>query len=214
MKAVIFDMNGVIIDDERIHQESWRVYCNKHGFHITDDEFKHKVFGRTEKDTFVYLYDRAITPDELENFSNERVDTAIEIFKSQIKMTDGLQYLLDELSENNIPMAVATSARRRYFNFIMDELHIRNYFKVVLTAEDITKGKPDPEIYIETAEELRIDPKDCIVFEDTLSGIKSAKTAGMKVVGIATTHSKEELSLADAVVESFKEVNHHFLNSV
>jgi len=214
MQAVIFDMNGVIINDERIHQESWRVYCKKHGFQITEEDFKHNVFGRTEKDTFTYLYNREITPEELEQFSNERVDTAIEIFKPQIKMTEGLQNLLDELLEMNIPMAIATSARKRYFNFIMDQLNIRKYFIVVLTAEDITKGKPDPEIYLETASKLQIEPQNCIVFEDTLSGIKAAKAAGMKVVGIATTHFKEELGLADTVVNNFEKVNLEFLNSV
>jgi len=214
MKVVIFDMNGVIINDERIHQESWRVYCQKHGFHITEEDFKHKVFGKTEKDTFSYLYNREVTPNELEQFSNERVDTAIEIFKPQIKMTDGLHNLLEKLEENNIPTAVATSARKRYFNFIMDELHIRDYFHVVLTAEDIIKGKPDPEIYLKTADKLHVKPEECIVFEDALSGIEAAKAAGMKVVGIATTHSKDELSLANKVVEDFKEVNLSFLNSV
>ena len=214
MKAAIFDMNGVIINDERIHQESWRIYCQKHGFHINEEDFKHKVFGRTENDTFSYLYNREITPEELEQFSNERVDTAIEIFKPQIKMTAGLQRLLEELLKENIPIAVATSARKRYFNFIMDELNIRKYFIAVLTAEGIVNGKPDPEIYLKAAGELRIEPADCLVFEDAISGIKAAKAAGMKVVGIATTHSKEELSLADTVVNNFEDVNLNFLNTV
>ncbi len=214
MKAVIFDMNGVIINDERTHQESWKVYCKKHGFNISEEDFKYKVFGRTEKDTFEFLYNRSIAPEELETFSNERVDTAIEIFKPQIKMTEGLQQLLDELAEHNIPMAVATSARKRYFSFIMDELSIRQYFKVVLTAENITKGKPDPEIYLKSADGLQINPQECVVFEDAVSGIKAAKAAGMKVVGISSTHSQEELSLADRVVNNFEDVNIEFLNNV
>lgn len=214
MKAVIFDMNGVIIDDERIHQESWRVYCEKHGFHISEEDFKLKVFGRTEKNTFEFLYNRSITTEKLEKFSNERVDTAINIFKAQIKMTLGLQELLDELYENNIPMAVATSSRKRYFSFIMDALSIGKYFKIVLTAEDISKGKPDPEIYLKTAEGLKINPQECLVFEDTISGIKAAKAADMKVVGVATTHSSEELNIANAVVQDFQDVNINFLNNI
>lgn len=214
MEAVIFDMNGVIINDERIHQQSWRVYSQKHGFQITEEEFKHNIFGRTEKDTFEYLYKRPITPEELRTFSDERVDTAIEIFKPQMKMTDGLQKLLDTLAENSIPMAVATSSRNRYVNLILDELNIRKYFKTILTAEDITKGKPDPEIYLKTAEKLGVNPAECVVFEDALSGIRSAKAASMKVIGIATTHAKEELDLADTVVDNFEEVDLDFIESI
>lgn len=213
MTAVIFDMNGVIIDDERIHQQSWKVYCKNHDFHITEEEFKKKVFGRTEKETFEYLYKRIITKKELEEFSNERVDTAIEIFKPLMKMTLGLKKLFRELSENNIPMAIATSSRPRYVNFIMESFNIRSLFKAILTAEDIVKGKPDPEIYQKSAEKLAVSPRECVVIEDTLSGINSAKAAGMKVIGIATTHSKEELKSADKVVESFKEITLSFLKT-
>ncbi len=212
MTAVIFDMNGVIIDDERIHQQSWKVYCKNHGFHITEEEFKKKVFGRTEKDTFEYLYNRKISKKELEEFSNERVDTAIEIFKPVMKMTPGLKKLLKLLSDNNIPMAVATSSRPRYVHFIMESFNIRPFFKVILTAEDIVKGKPDPEIYQKSAEKLGVSPHECVVIEDTLSGITSAKAAEMKVIGIATTHSKEELKSANKVVDSFNEITLSFLN--
>lgn len=214
MTAVIFDMNGVIIDDERIHQQSWKIYCQNHGFHITENEFKEKVFGRTEKETFEYLYSRKITPEELGKFSDERVDTAIEIFKPQLKTTAGLHNLLEELLTNNIPMAVATSSRNRYVNFIMDTLGIRKYFKAILTAEDIINGKPDPEIYLKTANKLNVPPKNCVVIEDTISGIRSAMAAGMKVIGIATTHAKKELETADKTVDSFEEITLNFLKSL
>ncbi|MEK7450364.1 MAG: HAD family phosphatase [Patescibacteria group bacterium] len=213
-KAVIFDMNGVIVQDELIHQESVRQYCKRHGFNITEEEFKRDIFGRTEKDIFEYLYKRPITPKELKEYSNERVDGAIEIFKPQLKMANGLEALLENLYENNIPMAIATNSRNRYFNFIMDGLGIRKYFKVTVTAEDITKGKPDPEIYLMTAKQLRINPHDCIVFEDTMMGIESAKAAGMKVIAIATINSKEELGIADKVIDSFNEIDLEALNNL
>ena len=96
----------------------------------------------------------------------------------------------------------------------MGALSIRKYFKIVLTAEDITKGKPDPEIYIKSADGLHINPQECLVFEDAISGIRAARAAGMKVVGIATTHSNEELNLADTVVDNFKGVSLDFLNNI
>lgn len=213
-KAIIFDMNGVIINDERIHQESWRQYCQKHGFSLTEDEFKHQVFGRTEKEILEYLYKKEVTPEELEKDSNERVALSIQIFQPQLQIMEGLDTLLENLYQNNIPLAIATSSRNRYLDFILDGLSIRKYFKVIVTAQDITKGKPDPEIYLKTANQLNIDAKDCIVFEDTISGIKSAKAAGMKVIGVATTHSKEELESANSVIHSFTEVSLEMLNAL
>lgn len=205
--AVIFDMNGVIINDERIHQESWKQICKVHNIQLQEEEFKHNVFGRTEKEIFEYLFKRKITEDELETYSNERVDTAISIFKPQLKIASGLDDLLESLQEKNIPMAIATSSRGRYTDFILDGLNIRKYFKVIVCAQDITNGKPDPEIYLKTAEKLGIPTTSCIVFEDTISGIKSAQAAGMKVIAIASTHAKGELGIADKVIDSFNEVN-------
>lgn len=207
VEAVIFDMNGVIIDDERIHQESWRQYCQKHGFNLSEEDFTHNVFGRTEKDTFEYMYGRPITPEELETFSNERVDTAIAIYEPQIKLADGLGRLLVGLSDLSVPLAIATSSRRRYFDFVMSALDIGKYFQTAITAEDIMRGKPDPEIYLKAAAALGVKPEHCEGIEDTLSGIKSAQAAGMRVTAIASTHRADELLIADRVISSFEDIS-------
>jgi beta-phosphoglucomutase-like phosphatase (HAD superfamily) len=94
-----------------------------------------------------------------------------------------------------------------YTHFILDGLNIRHFFKQVVTAEEIAHGKPNPEIYLLAAQKLAVTPQNCIAFEDSLSGIKSAQAAGLKVIGITTTHSAEELRIADKIVHSFTEVN-------
>ncbi|MEO8581746.1 MAG: HAD family phosphatase [Patescibacteria group bacterium] len=205
-KAVVFDMNGVIVDDERIHQESWRQLCQKYGFHLTEDDFKHKVFGRTEADTFTYLFHKQLSRIELQQYSSERVKIAISIFKPKLALTEGLLQFLQELQAKNIPLAIATSARKPYTDFILDGLNVREFFKQIVTAEEISKGKPDPEIYLLAAKRISIDPKDCVAFEDSLSGIKSAQAAGMKVVGITTTHTVKELDIANKIIKSFKNI--------
>lgn len=206
-QAIIFDMNGVIINDERIHQESWRQLCQKYGFHLTEEEFKHSVFGRTEADTFTYLFHRQLSPSELEEYSAERVKIAISIFKPKLALTEGLLSFLQDLHTHGIPLAIATSSRKPYTDFILDGLNIRQFFKQVVTAEEIFKGKPDPEIYLLAAKRLQIDPSKCIVFEDSLSGIKSAQAAGMKVIGITTTHPAEELDIVDKIINSFIDIS-------
>ncbi len=200
-------MNGVIINDERIHQESWRQLSKKYDFHLTEQDFTEHVFGKTEKDTFAYLFGKELTPAELEKHSAERVEIAIDLFTPQLALTDGLEDFLKELEKNSIPIAIATSARRTYTNFILDGLNIRHYFQKVVTSEDVTRGKPDPEIYLLAAKELGASPQNCIVFEDSLSGIKSGKAAGMKVIAITTTHKREELSSADKIIDSFSELS-------
>lgn len=113
---------------------------------------------------------------------------------------------MEELEKERIPLAIATSARKPYTNFILDGLNIRKFFQQIATAEEITKGKPDPEIYLLAANKLGVDPRKCLAFEDALSGIKSAQAAGLKVIGITTTHSAEELKIADKIIDSFKDI--------
>lgn len=204
IKAIIFDMNGVIVNDERIHQEAWKEWCALHGFTLTEEQFSEFVFGRTEKDVFSMLHKREISKEELEQFSNERVDVAIRIFQPKLEANPGFLSFVQYLVSHNMKLAIATSSRNRYSNFIVDSLNLRQYFPVIITAEDITNGKPDPQIYQMAASRLNVDPTECLVFEDTHSGIQSAKNANMKVVAIATTHKAEELTDADIVIPSFE----------
>lgn len=209
---MIFDMNGVIVDDERIHQKSWREMCKKYGFMVTEEEFKHKVFGRTEKDTLNYLLKRELNDIEVSKYSKERVKIAIDIYKDKITPTKGLLKILNLLNELEIPLAIATSARIPYTNFVLDTLKIRKYFSAIITAEDIVKGKPHPEIYLQAANKLAIEPSKCVAIEDTLSGITSAKSAKMFTIGITTTHTEKELESADLIVSSFEELNNFIKN--
>jgi beta-phosphoglucomutase len=205
--AVIFDMNGVIVDDERIHQESWRVFCQRHGFQLTDDEFKHNVFGRRETDTFADLFQRDIGDVELEELLTERVTIAMDIFRPNLHPTEGADEFIQSLYENKVPIAVATSARKPYTSFILDGLDIRQYFNAVVTAEEVVKGKPDPEIFLKAAEAISTAPEQCVVIEDSLSGIRAAKAAGMEVIGITTTDTEDELRTADKVITSFRDIS-------
>lgn len=202
-KAVIFDMNGVIVNDERIHQQSWRQFSQDHQLHISEEDFKQKVFGRTEKETFQFLFNSTLTEEEISKYSDERVDVAMGLFRPQLRAIQGVVEVLYYLKELQIPMALATSSRKRYQTFIFDNLNLWQYFDAIVTAEDVTKGKPEPEVYLRAAELLSVDPKECVAIEDSVSGIRSAQAAGMKVIGIATTHEAAEIQKADKVVKDF-----------
>lgn len=214
LKAVIFDLNGVVIDDEKIHQKAWRQFCEKNGLNLTKDDYKQKVFGKTAKDTLKHLYNNQLTEEELNQLASERIDIAIELIKNKLKLPNGLRELLLLLNKNKISLAIATSSRKKYVDFVINETKIRKYFKLILTAQDVIIGKPHPEIYLKTAEKLEVYPNDCVVFEDSISGIMAAKKAGMKVIAITTTHAKTELGEADRVISSFIEVDYSMLKEV
>lgn len=214
LQAVIFDLNGVIIDDEKIHQKAWCQFCEKNGLNLTKDDYKQKVFGKTAKDTLRHLYNNQLTEMELNQLASERIDIAIELIKNKLKLPDGLRKLLVLLNKNKISLAIATSSRMRYVDFVINKAKIRKYFKFILTAQDVNTGKPHPEIYLKTAEKLKVYPNDCVVFEDSISGIMAAKKAGMKVIAITTTHAKTELREADRVISSFIEVDYSMLKEV
>ncbi|NOY14910.1 MAG: HAD family phosphatase [bacterium] len=204
LRGVVFDMNGVIIDDERVHQESWRRLCRKYGFHVTEEEFRTQIFGRTELDTLKYLFKDNLDPDKLQSYLNERVQIAMEILGPNPKPTAGVVEFIKNLYKVGIPIALATSSRRPYTQFVLDRFDIKHFFKCVVTAQDIKHGKPDPEIYLTAVECIGVDPLACVAIEDSVSGITSAKRAGMKVIGITTTHSASQLQGADMVIDSFK----------
>lgn len=211
-KAVIFDMNGVIIVDEKYHNESWQILCNNYGFTLTEEDFKKHVMGKRDKDTLDYLFKRKLSLEDTDKCADERDAIVKRLVKGKLALPDGLLELLEEIKNKNIPLAIATSSRRGYVDFIMENFGLRKYFPIIVTAEDITNGKPDPEIYLKTAGILSVNPDEVLAFEDSITGIKAAKSAGMKVVGVSSSVSEEELSkIADVVIGSFKEFSRGLL---
>jgi HAD superfamily hydrolase (TIGR01509 family) len=114
--------------------------------------------------------------------------------------------LLKELKKNNIPIAVGSSAPVENIDFVLDKLEIRNYFDIVVVAAMVQKAKPAPDIYLKSAELLNTKPENCLVFEDALAGINAALSAGMKVVGVATSLPKEKLTETDKIINNFTEI--------
>jgi HAD superfamily hydrolase (TIGR01509 family) len=144
-----------------------------------------------------------MSEEEILKYTLEKEAVYRELYLPFIKPVEGLTELLEILHEKNIPMAIATSGIQPNIDFMFENLPIKKYFKTVVNSSHISKGKPHPEIYLKTASLLNISPENCLVFEDAVVGINSAKAAGMKVIAIATTHPREELSRADMIVDNF-----------
>jgi beta-phosphoglucomutase len=207
LAAAIFDLDGTLIDNNIYHIIAWKEYLKRNGRELTDEEYKSNFNGRTNRDVVEYLHGRKMTDEEAAPFYLEKEAMYREIYQPYINPVPGLLDLLKQLQTNGIPIAIATSGITVNIEFMFNHLPIRQYFKEVIHSSHIKKGKPDPEIYLRSAEKLGVNPADCVVFEDALVGIRSAKDAGMKVIALTTTHTVKELSEADLVIKNYTEVN-------
>lgn len=206
--AIIFDMDGVIVDNHQYHLKSWLQFFDKHNVAMTEEEYKQKVNGRTMEEILTTFINKKLSKKELRELGEEKEAVYREIYRPHIKPTDGLPEFLEELKVRNVLRAVATSAPPANVNFTMESTQLRQFFPTIVDDTMVTKGKPDPEVYLTAAKKLEMPPERCIVFEDAILGIQAGKNAGMKVIGVATTHSRKELEAenTDYVVDDFCEL--------
>ncbi len=204
--GVIFDLDGVIIDNSAYHEKAWIEFCKKYSITLSEKEFYEFIFGRVAKDTLEFMFKKELTNKEIEDFVEEKEIIYRAIFRKHIKPLAGLLPFLNELTNNQVPMALATSAPPGNVDFAFNYLPIKKYFNFTFNASHISKGKPDPEIYIKTINALDLKPENCIVFEDSLSGIKAAIAAGANVIGVSTTHQPHELNGVKKVIADFTDL--------
>ncbi len=202
-KAVIFDLDGTLLDNNSYHIKTWKKYLEKSGRNISDEEFNANFNGRTNQDVIKYIYGKDVSAEDSLKHTLEKEALYREIYKPFIKPVTGLINFLEILKQKNITIAIATSGIQPNIDFMFENIPIKKYFKVIVNSSHITNGKPHPEIYLKVASLLNIPPTNCLVFEDAVVGIQSAKAAGMKVVAVATTQTKEDLSIADMIVDDF-----------
>jgi beta-phosphoglucomutase family hydrolase len=204
IKAVIFDMDGVLVDNSKVHDETWRIMCEKYGKPESAEKVKN-IFGGTNK-IFVEQLLGITDPEEVKRIAIEKEALYRKVFQATIKAPDGLLPLLFELRRRNVRLAVATSGPKENLNFVLDNLDIRHFFDALVEESQITHGKPHPEIYLRAAQLLGISPQECVAIEDSIFGLQSAKSAGMKAIAITTSFTPDKLTLADKIIHSFTEL--------
>lgn len=204
--AVVFDMDGVIVDTNPTHKIAIQQFCARYGFDLSEEELRTKVYGRTNRDWITNLFG-TLTEEQLEAYGFEKEQLFRELYAPIIEPVKGLVTFLELLKTNNIPRSIATSAPRANVDFILNATGIGHYFDLILDERVVSRGKPDPEIYIKSAKALNLPNAQCIVIEDSLSGVAAAKASGSKVIGITTTHSEEELKNTDLTIRDFDDLN-------
>jgi beta-phosphoglucomutase family hydrolase len=204
--AVIFDMDGVIVDNDTYHFRAWGELCKNYDLNISQEEVK-SWFGNTNPMILKNLFGESIDEERIERLGIEKELIYRELYLPEIQAIPGLISFLKDLRENEITIAIATSAPTVNVDFVLGHTGIRNFFSQIIDASMISIGKPSPEIYLKAAEVLKLHVSDCLVFEDSFHGIESARRAGMKVIGVATTHPAEKLLGTVKIIHDFSEIN-------
>jgi len=202
----IFDMDGVIVDSNPFHRIALKQFCKQHGYDLTDQQLLEKIYGRMNRDWIINLFGNL--PEEIVlQYAAEKEALFREIYADDIKPVAGLISFLEHLDVSDYPRVIATSAPSENVEFTLSKTSTHKFFPVTLDDSDVVNGKPDPEIYLKAAATLKIPPDQCLVFEDSLSGISAAKAAGCKVIGITTTHPAGELTNVDLVIDNFLDID-------
>ncbi len=200
--GLIFDMDGVIVDNNEYHFLAWKKLGKKYGVEISTEYYKEKMNGRTITELIKTVF-KDLPESDIKHLGEEKEATYRELYRDLITPNAGLLAFLELAKKEGIPMVVGTSAPLANVEFTIDRLDLRNYFVDILDERAVTKGKPDPEIYLKCAKAADREPANCIVFEDAISGITAGKAAGAKVVALATSHPREELT-ADLIIDNFE----------
>ena len=183
IKAVIFDMDGVMINSEPLWEKTERKLLARRGIDYSPD-YRDKIVGLNQKDSGRLLVDTFELDETVEDIINERVDILTEIYKKELETVEPLVPLLNELRNEGVPLAVASSSPMRLIKFVLEMFSLEDYFEVLVSGECTENGKPHPDIYLEAARLLGVEPSECLAIEDSINGVLSAKAAGMVCVAV------------------------------
>ncbi len=184
MIGILFDFNGTMFFDEKFQEEAWKTFMSqKIGRDITDEEFQEYIHGRNANDSLTYFLKRTLTKQEVAELEEEKeiIYRELCLNSHDFKLADGLIHFLDELKKRNIPMTIATASCYNNVQFFFDNLDLDRWFDITKVAynDGNIPGKPEPDLYLKAAENIGVDIQNCVIFEDSNSGIESARRAGV-----------------------------------
>lgn len=207
IKAVIFDMDGTLIDSMWVWKQVDIDYLKRRNIELPEDLQK-SIAGLSFTETAFYFKNRFSLKDDIDDIKKEWTSMVMEYYKTIIKAKDGVKEFLQYLKMNNYKIGMATSNYIELIEPVLKNNDINDFFDVIVTTCEVPRDKSYPDVFLETAKRLEVKPEECLVFEDTLNAVRGAKLAGMKVVGIYDMHgtcSPEELKeTADHLIEDFQ----------
>ena len=213
IKAVIFDMDGVMIDSEPLWEKTERILLARRDIEY-NPTYRDQIVGLNQNDSGKLLIDTFELKETVEDIISERVEILTAIYEEELEVVLDLIPLLDNLRDNKFKLAVASSSPLRVINFVLDMFSLQEYFPVVVSGECTENGKPHPDIYLHTAKRLEVEPSECAAIEDSINGVKSAKAAGMYCIAVPDKRlSQMEFQNADIIVPNLNRINSDLINS-
>ncbi|MBN7811393.1 HAD family phosphatase [Algoriphagus sp. H41] len=206
-QAVIFDMDGVICHTNPFHSQAFQVFFKKRNLAPTEEDFAAHMYGKNNGYILSHFLGRKIEGQELLDLEDEKESLFREIYAEQVNPIAGFLPFFHDLRKAGFKTAVATSAPFANLELIAGKLDLFPHLESALASEHVGKHKPDPEVYLKSAKNISLEPHQCLVFEDSFSGVSAAKNAGMKVVGVLSSHSREELPVCDFYIENYLDLS-------
>lgn len=199
-KAALFDMDGVILDSEPLHVAAFQTTLRGFGYTLDLDGYEAHFAGRTDEEGFRQYFDIDEEAD-ISTIMNEKAKQYMALASDQLLPYPGIVQIIKKLSES-VPLALVTGSLRAEVDIALKACGLEDAFSSIVTAEDVTSGKPDPEGYVRAATELGIAAYDCVVVEDSPKGVAAAIAAGIDCIAVTTTHSRNDLKAATKVVNT------------
>ncbi|MFY0581071.1 HAD family hydrolase [Cystobacter fuscus] len=199
--AVLFDMDGTLVDNMRFHVQAWVALARSLGLDAAaapEERFEREFAGKRNEEILSALLGRSMAPEEATRLADQKEAHYRELYRPHLVPLRGTLELLARLRQVGRGLAVATAAPAANRDFVLDGLALRPFFSRVVGAEDVTRGKPAPDIFLATARALGVEPSGCVVFEDAINGILAARAAGMFAVGVTTLVPEQTLREAGA----------------
>lgn len=209
IKAVIFDLDGTLVDSMWMWKDIDIEYLGKHGIDLPSD-LQSKIEGMSFSETAIYFKNRFNIPDSIDEIKSEWNEMARDKYSNSVPLKEGVKEFLEYLKEHKIVAGIATSNSRELAELAITSLEIKDYFTSVRTSCEVEKGKPSPDIYLLVANDLGVLPEECLVFEDVIHGIMAGKNANMTVCAVDDDFSKavtdKKIELSDYFIKNYFEL--------
>jgi beta-phosphoglucomutase len=205
-QALIFDLNGTMINDMEFHIRAWTEILNKDlKAGLSAVEIKSQMYGKNSELLVRVFGEKRFTAEEMEFWSVEKEKRYQKAYRPHLALINGLDRFLEKAHGKKIPMAIGSAAIPFNIDFILDQLNIRKYFSAIVSADDVVISKPHPETFLKAAALINTDPPACMVFEDSPKGVEAARAAGIPCVVLTTMHNRNEFPVMDHIVEFIKD---------